>query len=422
MAGYSGSFTSKSFFSNVNDRIFPLLADINKLQEFVDEYLNVENYQHGFHFQVSMPVVYMSLLDYGEMSSRTFGHAHASQKELFFLIVLDWYEECKHGDKIFAGKRYKAHKHSKAIVQPFIFVDNPISVMLGREMFGWPKSLIAIQPMRDAWLPGPDTNDPSVKIGAMRLSQTFHGESPEFKIVLEIHNRAGMSFGTNNLPFDYLNKAAKWWGNWATNYDAILGQWRHLLSYNVTPSSIAQQMTDMYRSLLSGGAAGGNPLDGIFQAFSNSIELKQLRRADAPQETCYMAIAKSVSEVTAVNGMGMLGSVESMMTSMDGGFSVHVHRFPAYPVVEKLGLAVSHTLTPDGGVPVDVLKPCLPFWINMDFNFTGSEPLSTLVHDVKIEDLLKGGVTEGDLPPFRLEREFGNIFGVTKDDTGEKNV
>lgn len=418
MAGDSGSDTSKSTFSNVNQRCFPLFADVNKLQKFVDDYLNVENYQHGFHFQVSLPVVYMCLLDYGSMSNRTFGQAHASQKELFFLIVLDWYEECEHGEKVFNGKRYKVHKHAKATLQPFIFVDNPISVMLGREMFGWPKSLVAVQPMKDPWLPGPATNDPSLKIGAMRLSQPFHGQSPEFKVVLEIHNKAGLSLGTPSSPFDYLTMAAKWWGTWATNYNEMLGQWRQLMTSSITPSAMVQQMSEMYRSLLSGGAAGVNPLIEIFQMFSNAIELKQLRRSDAPREACYMAIANSASEITAINGMGMLGSIESMMSSLDGGFSVNVHRFPAYPVVEKLGLAVSHTLTPDTGVPIDVLKPCLPFWIDMDFTFTGSEPVATLVHDKKIEDELHRPLKESDLPPYRLEREFGNVFGVAKSDAG----
>jgi len=88
------------------------------------------------------------------------------------------------------------------------------------------------------------------------------------------------------------------------------------------------------------------------------------------------------------------------MTSMDGGFSIRIHNYPAYPLVEKLGLVVSHTERKPDGMLIDVLKPCLPFWVTMDFNFEGCDPLATLVHAEPVPDNLG----KDDLPCFALER------------------
>jgi hypothetical protein len=402
MSDQSDSSQSKSVFSDVDNRIFPLFADINKLQEFVDNYLNHERYEHGFYFRVSMPMVFMELLDYGSMGSRSTGKATASQQELLFMIPLDWFEECDSGDQVFDGRPYKSHSTPQAVVTPFIFVDNPLSVMVGRDMFGWPKSLIAVQPEKDMWMPGPGSDNQSVKIGAMRFPELFRGEKKEFQITMEINRRSGISAGTGSLPLNLFGIASQWWGAWAQNYSDILVQWKQLLSLDLKASAMAQQMRDFYQLMMSGGGVTGPLPSGMFDHWSNSIGLKQFRCSDEPKDASYMAIANSRSQVTAIRGMGMLGNIESLMTSMDGGFSIRIHRFPAYPLVEKLGLVVAHTETTPDNRPVDVLKPCLPFWINMDFNFQGINPLATLVHGEPVPDNLP----EEDLPDYRLERSM----------------
>ena len=205
------------------------------------------------------------------------------------------------------------------------------------------------------------------------------------------------------MPWDYFSMASKWWGAWMQNYEVLLDQWRESLSLGQTPSNLAQQMRDLYALMMSGGAISGRTASRIFEPFSNSIELKQFRYSDQPEKACFMAIANMQSEVTRLHGMGLLGNIVSMLSSMDGGFSIRVHRFAAYPVVEKLGLEVSHSENSAGGVPVDILKPCLPFWVNMDFNLRGCEPLATLVHDKPVNANPK----KSDLPPYSPERYFG---------------
>ena len=255
-------------------------------------------------------------------------------------------------------------------------------------------------------MPGPGSGPRSVKIGAMRLAEVFHGKKQKYKTTLEIERRAGFPLETGGLPLNYFSMATRWWSAWAPNYQSLVAQWSQLLRFNFTPSSLTQQMIDLYKLLMLGGTGGGAVPRGLFEPYSNSIELKQFRDSDNPETTCFMAMANMRSEVTAVNGMGMLGSIESMFTSMDGGYSIKIHRFPAYPVVEKLGLVVSHTEAApedeEDAVAIDTLTPCMPFWINMDFIVRGAEPLATLVHDDMVVDPPK----ECELPPYELERKF----------------
>ena len=81
-------------------------------------------------------------------------------------------------------------------------------------------------------------------------------------------------------------------------------------------------------------------------------------------------------------GGGLLGSLESQVSSLDGGFAIRVHRYEAYPALKTLGVKVSKTEKPAraGDPPVDILTPLMPFWYRMNFSLKTSVPLSTRVH------------------------------------------
>ena len=158
-----------------------------------------------------MPVVFMQLLDYGSMSGRLTGSAYTSQHELLFMVVLEWFEECSTGGFQFNGKCYKRHAESHALVTPFIFVDNPLSVMMGRENFGWPKSLINLRPVAPGWAPEAGESVPIMRIGAMRLAQFYEGQSQRFSTILEIEKRAGYSDGTVGVSMDPARAISDWW-------------------------------------------------------------------------------------------------------------------------------------------------------------------------------------------------------------------
>src|SRR4051794_3547149 len=89
----------------VTARAFPLKANIARLHEFVDQYLNMDIPDEVVHFTPALPYVYFMALNYGGMSATTL-HAQrmgwVAQHEAFFLVPLQrWRRE--HGKLKFKG-------------------------------------------------------------------------------------------------------------------------------------------------------------------------------------------------------------------------------------------------------------------------------------------------------------------------------
>ncbi len=400
----SGKSEPLSKFNNVMARIFPLVADQTKMQKFVDDYLNNHPYSCGNHFRVAMPLVFMELLDYGSMSGRMTGNAYTSQNELLFMIVLEWYEECSSGAFQFNGKRYKRHKEQNALVTPFIFVDNPLSVMMGRESFGWPKSLINVKPVSPGWAPDAGESTTIMRIGAMRLRQFYEGQSQRFSTILEIEKRAGYTDGTTGVSFDPMQAWSRWWSDSLRSYDSLVQQWRKVMDLQGAGTRMMMQMMEQYRQTMSGNTIGPGSITNWFASLSNSVGVKHFRHSDDPNRTCFAALASMQTSVTRMYGGGLLGSAESQLTRLDGGFTIRAHRYEAYPALDKLGIVVTRTEKPDqdGYPPIDVLTPLMPFWYRMDFTLPSTNPLGTEVH----HDVLKHKLTENQLPYYGPEALF----------------
>ena len=400
----SGKAEPLSKFNDVMARIFPLVADQATMQKFVDDYLNNHPYSGGNYFRVAMPLVFMELLDYGSMSGRLTGNAYTSQNELLFMIVLEWFEESSSGGFQFGGKRYKRHPQTHALVTPFIFVDNPLSVMAGRENFGWPKSLINVKPVSPGWAPTAGESSTIMRIGAMRLRQFYEGQSQRFSTILEIEKRAGYSDGTTGIPLDPMRAMSDWWSSSMRSFDSLVHQWRRIMDVQGASTSMMMQMMEQYRQTLSGNSVGTGSLANWFASLGNSIGVKHFRDSDNPDRTCFAALANMRTEVTRMYGAGLLGSMESQVSGLDGGFTIRAHRYQAYPALEKLGIAVTRTEQPSepGNPPVDILTPLMPFWYRMDFTLMTSFPLSTEVHGEPVPARLR----EDQLPDYLPEFAF----------------
>jgi hypothetical protein len=374
--------TPLSTFNNVMTRVFPLPADQSTLQGFVDKYLNDPCHSGGNYFRVALPLVYLQLLDYGSMSGRLTGSAHTSQNELLFMVVLEWFEECVSGTFKFNGKAYKRHAEGNALVTPFIFVDNPLSVMMGRENFGWPKSLINVTPVAPGWAPEAGQNVPIMRIAAMRLAQFYEGKSQRFSTIMEIEKRAGYTDGTTGVSLDAVKALTDWWAGSKRSYETLMQQWREIIDLSATNVGLITQMLERYRQTVSGNTTGSGSLAHWFASLGNSIGVKHFSDPQAPNQPCFESLANMRTEVTKMYGGGLLGSLESQVSSLDGGFAIRVHRYEAYPALKTLGVKVSKTEKPAraGDPPVDILTPLMPFWYRMNFSLKTSVPLSTRVH------------------------------------------
>lgn len=89
------------------------------------------------------------------------------------------------------------------------------------------------------------------------------------------------------------------------------------------------------------------------------------------------------------------------MSRLDGGFTIRVHRYEAYPAVEMLGLKVTRVekAARAGDPEVDVLTPLMPFWYRTDFKLKDSVPLSTRIHG----EALPGALEQGQLGEYTPE-------------------
>ena len=122
-------------FEKVLIRSFRLNADAGTLQKLVRRCLNIgnkERKQNSFYYDYSTErdFVDLDLLTYGSMESGAEGPekkmGFMTQNELCFRLLVNKFD---HDNKL----------EENAIFIPYIFVDNPWSVIAGREVIGYPK-------------------------------------------------------------------------------------------------------------------------------------------------------------------------------------------------------------------------------------------------------------------------------------------
>src|SRR6516162_2471583 len=137
-------------FQGVTARGFPLRANMARLTEFCDNYLNMDIPKEIVYFRPALPFVYLIILNYGSLAplsvqARNFGWV--AQNEVTFLIPLEqWHLDRQTGKPVF---------DDWVNVSPFIFVDSNLSLATGREVYGWPKVLAQVEADIPTWTAHP---------------------------------------------------------------------------------------------------------------------------------------------------------------------------------------------------------------------------------------------------------------------------
>src|SRR5579871_338219 len=127
----------KETFSDVVAQVFPLKADAAIMQKLLDDYLNypADKENPPVYFKAAAPFVLLEIVNYASMASNTPHVGWFAQHEIAFGIPLEWY--AREGDSL------KFLKY--AIIYPYIYVDNALSLTGGREIYGWSKAPIEIE-------------------------------------------------------------------------------------------------------------------------------------------------------------------------------------------------------------------------------------------------------------------------------------
>jgi hypothetical protein len=355
-------------FPQVGMRFYPLRADIIRLQKVCDTYLNFINEPDDLppvYFKPAAPFVLMQTVNYDKLEIENI--SWLVQHEAIFSIPIEWYE--REGDRL-VFKDW-------AMTYPFIYLDHPISIWMGREMYGWPKVPVRLPrlfPLRNP--PDPQgrvafnlathsrnrVNQPEPFRPFIEIRQDADGLSPAPWSAgglynLMPHGIAGAlsaaSTVVESLTDVFLRKPG---GDRAEPYQAMLGR-----GY----SYISRWLPELWTMLVPGmGGAKQNFTASPFM--KNNIVLKQFRDAHEIDSACYQALVKSEISINKIIDGGLLFNPLSADTT--GGVTIRLHHFDTQPIAETLGLEVGEVATGPGG-PVATLKPFCPFWWNLDLSY-----------------------------------------------------
>ena len=362
-AALTQSLKPPASFDGVTARVFPLKANMARLQKFCDDYLNKDLPRTIAYFQPALPYVLLGAINYGRMSAEFANLGWMSQNEVGFIIPLEWRQE-KEGRLAF---------RDWALVAPFIFVDDSWSLTTGREVYGWPKIKAWLTPEIDSWMTSPRQQENVLTLSTMVFPDLYDGKRQEARVLLEIEREPTPSFSQFppnpwnslnplvSLPQAILNVASLA----GTAVEMLLG----LPSSGYVQDRDLRSLWEMLQKLLPSTASLSTP------SASNNITLKQFRDAEDPLFLCYQALVNSRIGLRRFNGGGLLGDLDLLRGDFTGGFRIKMHRYEEQPIVERLGIEVTEEYEIQGR-RVAILKPTLPFWIDSDLEYGFGDPIA----------------------------------------------
>jgi hypothetical protein len=320
-------------FTGVGMRVFPLRASVSRLNEFCDRLLN--GFPDVAEFRPIDGFVELIVLEYSSITSvEQPAFATYGQTEVFFMVPVMWKERA-------TGKQHFA------VITPYIFVDNPVSARLGRDLFGWPKEPAWYRRDEVASGPSPGAATQILSIDTEMVSASGTTSSR----LLEIDDqpeREWLSFGRKKSPDDL---------------PLDLGS---VLTMCARPWLMADRGFALWRrSLLDIATQPRRPLDML------NVNLKQFPQMDPEQTAAYQALTVTPLRTTRLNGFGLIGERKQLLGDPSGGTLVRIYEDPTWPVVTKLGLTYDEA-SPQSSEPgarmVYRFRPVLPVWCNADFD------------------------------------------------------
>lgn len=375
-------------FTGVTIRVFPLRAKIHLLERFCDSYVNVIPDAAGV-FKPFVPYVYLLIVDYGRMAVEAQNLGWLSQHEIVFTVPVEWYR--REGSRLVF--------HDWGFVSPFIFVDNELSMTTGRQVYGWPKTMVTLDAALGTFLESPRKPVRTGKISAMVFSDANGAVAEEERVLLELTRESALARLSPAYAITQSLSLARDFGialrevgllrerpgetidNWALRFQRLFG-------------------------LLS-------PFDG--KAYANAINLKQFRSAASAKHACYQAVTNSTMDLHRLNDAGLLGAEAMAIGDQSGGHDVIIHRYDSLPIIETLGIDVAEEWRGTGETIARV-RPVFPFWLDVDVRYGLGETLAWRTQMTGWMDG-RGARLPGDEGPPR-EARFINVTGTSQEVAG----
>ena len=323
-------------FPDITLQVYPLLADREKLDEMLTNYLNDPLAlagmigadgvpRGGWRFETFGSYVYMMVTiygdQYGEMWSGANNVGNLFDREVTFTVPVRWYDE---NDQLIAV----------ALIEPFTYSNNGRAVATDREVNGYNSIYATIDSPSDAWMApgGPIARRRYLHLATEVIPALNVGQKAQQETLLEIDE-------LHALP----NDDAAGWGVIADTWGRTVTDELKRKTYLTTTE---EAPLDEAKALALDILAHGAPI--------NRIIVKQYRDGEELETACYQALVQATTAITAVYDI----------REMDPVVHVRVHQQPGHPLVSALGLKVKYQDS-SGGDVVDVLQPLRPFWMRL---------------------------------------------------------
>jgi hypothetical protein len=382
-------------FTGVSARVLPLKASLNTLQDFCDNYLNfpddgrdMKQSQRNY-FKPAVPYVYFQMINYGKMATESENLGWIAQNEILFSIPLEWYRVDAKNNLVF---------HDWALICPFIFVDNDMSLTTGREAYGWSKVRGWLEWVPTSWTKDPRSPRRLLSMQTEVYPELYVGAEAVARTLLEVTQQQAPpispSLFTQRDPFNPLwgipeavRGSIKLYGDLfetfmnlpilgATRRDAnslsrmsgrALHNLRAIVPWFGASASKAPHRTPDGRHIV--GAES-------HKLYFNQITLKQFRDAAEPEYACYQALVNSKITVDHYYDVGLLGGPNLLVGDLSGGFRLKIHDYDEYPIVKALGLEVEEKRSDEHETSLSLLKPTMPFWLSCDLRYDTGDTLA----------------------------------------------
>ena len=166
-------------YTDVLTQIYPLQADIRALTRFCKIAISIKPSDtcDRWTFEPAAPLVLKQVFNYGKLAMLTQNVGWVSQHEFAFGFPVAWFETLDDGQRKFIDW---------AMVYPYIWVDDPLSLSLGRQVYGWAKAGIELKSPR----PNLEPNTRclvsiDLKAGPERSGMDYDQTTPRFLEILQ---------------------------------------------------------------------------------------------------------------------------------------------------------------------------------------------------------------------------------------------
>lgn len=200
------------YMRDVTFRVFPLRSDISVQQNLIDQYVNFVPPEVG-RFRAVLPYVYLTCINYGALLEERGRLGWSAYQEILFSIPATWFQ-LEEGQWAYRGLVWLA---------PYIFVDDPVVLTMGRHVYGWPKLQLHNDGAGTTWMHDPNGAIPRGRYGTPVFPELYAGRTQATRLFCDIAQHSYRSALGDYLPWSILANEADNSLNAGRAYLATLG-------------------------------------------------------------------------------------------------------------------------------------------------------------------------------------------------------